>query len=252
MSTRHTNTVNVFVPTLELETPSRCVCIRHSMIEIVSLTDLPGVRHGVEAIYHASYIDDEGMDMLEAAKTKHIVAPAINWLIATLNEAEAFGYSHAQAEKVGYKRELDAAIKGLREMHRRGIVVLPGGDYGFAWTPHGTYARDLEHFVKLLDFTPHETLIAATAGVAKLMMRSDTLGKIQPGYFGDCILIDGNPLDDITILQDHSKLNVICINGRVHKAGRKEYIPPPVAGEHSAIVPDMEYPDVQRAMQKNY
>ncbi|KAI4826368.1 hypothetical protein E4T45_10332, partial [Aureobasidium sp. EXF-8846] len=99
------------------------------------------VRHGVEAIYHASYIDDEGMDMLEAAKTKHIVAPAINWLIATLNEAEAFGYSHAQAEKVGYKRELDAAIKGLREMHRRGIVVLPGGDYGFAWTPHGTYAR---------------------------------------------------------------------------------------------------------------
>ncbi|KAI4827992.1 hypothetical protein E4T45_10331, partial [Aureobasidium sp. EXF-8846] len=83
---------------------------------------LPGVRHGVEAIYHASYIDDEGMDMLEAAKTKHIVAPAINWLIATLNEAEAFGYSHAQAEKVGYKRELDAAIKGLREMHRRGIV----------------------------------------------------------------------------------------------------------------------------------
>jgi imidazolonepropionase-like amidohydrolase len=249
---RHTNTVNVSVPTLELEILSRCVCTRSIVVDIAPLTDLPGVRHGVEAIYHGSYIDDEGMDMLEAAKTKHIVAPAINWLIATLNEAEAFGYSHAQAEKVGYKRELDAAIKGLREMHRRGIVVLPGGDYGFAWTPHGTYARDLEHFVKLLDFTPHETLIAATAGVAKLMMRSDTLGKIQPGYFGDCILIDGNPLDDITILQDHSKLNVICINGRVHKAGRKEYIPPPVAGENSVIVPEMEYPDMKKAMQKNY
>jgi hypothetical protein len=67
------------------------------------------------------------MDMLEAAKTKHIVAPAINWLIATLYEAEAFGYPHEQAEKVGYARELDAAIAGLREMHRRGIVVLPGG-----------------------------------------------------------------------------------------------------------------------------
>jgi hypothetical protein len=59
-------------------------------------------------------------------------------------------------------------------------------------------------------------------------------------------------LDDITILQDHSKLNVICINGRVHKAGRKEYIPPPVAGEHSVIVPEMEYPDMKKAMQKNY
>lgn len=41
------------------------------------------VRHGVDVIYHASYIDDEGMDMLEAKKTKHIVAPGINWLIAT-------------------------------------------------------------------------------------------------------------------------------------------------------------------------
>lgn len=41
------------------------------------------VRHGVDVIYHASYIDDEGMDMLEAKKDKHIVAPGINWLIAT-------------------------------------------------------------------------------------------------------------------------------------------------------------------------
>jgi imidazolonepropionase-like amidohydrolase len=57
-----------------------------------------------------------------------------------------------------------------------------GGDYGFAWTPHGTYARDLEHFVKLLDFTPMEALVAATAGVAKIFMREEELGKIAEGY----------------------------------------------------------------------
>ncbi|XP_014551074.1 hypothetical protein COCVIDRAFT_42558 [Bipolaris victoriae FI3] len=139
------------------------------------------VRHGIETIYHASYIDDRGMYMLEQAKAKHIVAPAINWLVCTLNDAEAFGYPREAAEKAGYKRELDIAIAGLREMHRRGIVVLPGGDYGFAWTPHGTYARDLEHFVKLLGFTEHEAIIAATAGVAALFMQSDELGKVQPG-----------------------------------------------------------------------
>lgn len=70
--------------------------------------------------------------MLEEKKAELVVAPAINWLVATLNEADAFGYSYAQAEKAGYQRELDAAIAALREMHRRGIVVLPGGDYGFA------------------------------------------------------------------------------------------------------------------------
>lgn len=122
------------------------------------------VKHGVDVIYHASYIDDEGMgfyfsslcstpdrdikikntrklvfcfnystdrcsgmDLLEKNKTKHVVAPAINWLIATLEDAEAFGYPNAKAEQAGYKTELDTAILGLREMHRRGIVVLPGG-----------------------------------------------------------------------------------------------------------------------------
>lgn len=66
--------------------------------------------------------------MLEEKKTRHIVAPGINWLIGTLYEAEAFGYLQSKAEQVGYKKELNAAIRGLREMHRRGIVVLPGGD----------------------------------------------------------------------------------------------------------------------------
>lgn len=182
------------------------------------------VRHGIDIIYHASWIDDEGMEMLDKAKNKHIVAPGINWLIATIYEAGAFGYSFEKAEQVGYQKELDVAIKGLKEMHRRGITVLPGGDYGFAWTPHGTYARDLEHFVKLLDFTPMESIVAATAGVARLFMRDSELGKIKPGFFADCILVDGNPVDDVAVLQKHDKLDVIMINGRIHKASYKEFV----------------------------
>lgn len=107
--------------------------------------------------------------------------------------------------------------------------TYPLSDYGFAWTPHGTYARDLAHFKDLLGFTAHESIIAATYGVAKLMMRDNEMGQIKPGNYADCILVDGNPLDEIEVLQDHDKLNVIMINGRVHKAGRKEYETPPVA-----------------------
>jgi hypothetical protein len=61
------------------------------------------------------------MDLLEEKKTKHIVAPGLNWLIATLYDAEAFGYPNSKAEQVGYKQELDAAITGLREMNKRGM-----------------------------------------------------------------------------------------------------------------------------------
>lgn len=84
-------------------------------------------------------------------------------------------------------------------------------------------------------------------------MRSEELGKIAPGYYADCILVDGNPLDEIEVLQDHEKLNVILINGRVHKAGKKEYVPPPIAGQdhnQHVIVPD--FPEVKVKMQKDY
>jgi cytosine/adenosine deaminase-related metal-dependent hydrolase len=110
--------------------------------------------------------------------------------------------------------------------------------------------------VKLLDFTPHEALIAATAGVAALLMRGNELGKIQPGYYADCILVNGDPLEDITVLQDHSKLDVIIINGRVHKAGRKEYIVDTsgalTTGVQSTKHFEVDYPEVKPAMQKAY
>lgn len=93
------------------------------------------IRHGVDIIYHASWTDYEGMDMLEKNKHKHMVAPGINWLVATIYEADQFGYSFEKAEQVGYTKELNQVIKVLKEMHKRGITMLPGGDYGFAWTP---------------------------------------------------------------------------------------------------------------------
>jgi len=216
------------------------------------------VKHGVDVIYHASYIDEVGMDMLEKAKTRHIVGPAINWLIATLNEAAAFGYPREKAEQVGYAKELAIATRGLREMHRRGIVVLPGGDYGFAWTPHGTYARDLAHFVNLLGFTPMEAIIAATAGVAKLFMQENELGRVQEGYLADLILVDGDPVREIEVLQDHDRIHVVVVNGRVHKAGRREYVAPLVKevpggdARDGAVHAVMEFPEVKQAVQKNW
>ncbi|GAB2985795.1 amidohydrolase family protein [Amycolatopsis acidiphila] len=175
------------------------------------------VRHGVDIVYHASFTDEEGMDMLESAKDWIFVAPGINWLVATLYEAADFGFPQEAAEAVGYKRELEIATAGMIEMHRRGIRVLPGGDYGFAWTPHGTYARDLQHFVERFEYTPMEAILAATALGGEIMLRPDKLGKVQPGYYADLLLVDGDPLADIAVLQDHEKLDFIMKDGRFHK-----------------------------------
>lgn len=175
------------------------------------------LRHKVDIIYHASFTDADGMDMLEANRDWVFVAPGINWLVATLYEAASFGFPQEAAEAVGYKKELEQATEGLREMHRRGIKLLPGGDYGFAWTPHGTYARDLEHFVERLGFTPMEAILSATKLGGEIMLRPDELGQVQPGFLADVILVDGDPLEDITVLQDRDRIHAIMKDGRFHK-----------------------------------
>lgn len=175
------------------------------------------VRNGVDIIYHASFVDEEGLDMLEAKKDEIFVAPGLNWLVATLQDASDFGYPPEAAESAGYKHELECAIDGLKKMKQRGIRVLPGGDYGFAWTPHGTYARDLQHFVDLLGYTPKEALLAATALGGQIMRMPDELGQIKPGFLADMILIDGDPLQDITILQDQNRIVGIMKDGAFHK-----------------------------------
>ncbi|KIW98937.1 uncharacterized protein Z519_00600 [Cladophialophora bantiana CBS 173.52] len=173
---------------------------------------------GVDVVYHASFADEEGLNMLEALKDRVFVAPAINFPYNTCSgDAVPYGMTPEMAKKKGLVDEVDKACKAMRELHRRGVRVLPGGDYGFAWAPHGTYARDLVHFVNLFGYTPKESLIAATALGGEIMGHPGELGKVQPGYYADVILVDGNPLEDMEIFQDTSKLHAIVINGHVHK-----------------------------------
>jgi imidazolonepropionase-like amidohydrolase len=103
-------------------------------------------------------------------------------------------------------------------MHRRGIRVLIGGDYGFAWTPQGTNAKDLETFVDLLGFSPMEAILAATKYGGQIMQMGDELGMIKPGYLADMLLVDGDPIANIRVLQDKSRLLAIMKDGQFHKA----------------------------------
>ncbi|KAM0789788.1 hypothetical protein ACM66B_006640 [Microbotryomycetes sp. NB124-2] len=180
------------------------------------------LQYGVDMIYHASFISDATMHALEVQKDRVFVAPALAWLYGTLEDAEAYGYPTSKAESVGYARELAVAVPGLKEMHKRGIRVMPGGDYGFAWTPHGTY-RDPELFCTKLGYTPMESIIAATALGGELFLHPHELGKVLPGYYADLLLVNGNPLEDISLLSHHENLDVILINGRIHKEHDKDH-----------------------------
>ncbi len=175
------------------------------------------LRHGCEIIYHATLMDDEALDLLEAAKDRIFVAPTIGIQITTLHEASDWGITTEVAESLGMRRELEIGAESMKELHRRGVKVLPGGDYGFAWNPIGTNARDLEHFVNYLNFTPMEAIVAATKYGGQIMMMGDELGLIKEGYLADLLIVDGDPVQDVSILQDSSRLLGIMKDGGFHK-----------------------------------
>jgi imidazolonepropionase-like amidohydrolase len=173
---------------------------------------LSALRHGVEVIYHANYADERALDALEAARDRVFVGPAIG-LTYSLSRA-----SGAPARARAFERELEATVQAMASLRKRGVRVLPGGDYGFPATPHGTYARDLWLFVEVLGFSPMETLVAATRLGGELMGRPGELGVVMPGALADLLLVDGDPLADIALLQDGAALRMIMKDGVLHKA----------------------------------
>ncbi len=175
-----------------------------------------GLRHGVRTLYHCSWADDEALDMLEAKRDEIFVAPAIGIIVATL---EANPPPHIDMSEMKKSAEPVIALtrKLVPELKRRGIRVLPGGDYGFPFNPNGRNARDLEHFVTLFGYTPAEALVAATRLGGELMGMPDEIGMVRPGYFADLLLVDGDPTADVRILQDANKLTMIMKGGRMHK-----------------------------------
>jgi imidazolonepropionase-like amidohydrolase len=174
------------------------------------------LRHGLGIIYHANFADEEALDQLEANRDWCFVVPALGLPYQACHAGSEWGFTPERVR--GLQRQLEISVEPMGLMRKRGIRILPGGDYGFAWNPHGTYARDLLLFVDVLGFTPMETLVAATRLGGEIMGRPDELGQVKPGYLADLLLVDGDPLADIKRLQDRDALLMIMKDGRLHKA----------------------------------
>ena len=185
-------------------------------------------RAGVDLIDHATFIDDETIDLICAKNS--FVAPGLDYIVSTLDYAEqgGFGWLGSYADfldKTHYKEELDAALENIDKMRRRGVRILMGSDFGFSWCPHGTYARELTHYVKLAGFKPMDALVAATRLGADAMRMSDKIGTVQRGKYADLIVVDGNPLEDITILEDRRRITHVMKGGRFFRQPIREMVP---------------------------
>jgi imidazolonepropionase-like amidohydrolase len=176
------------------------------------------VRCGVDVIYHCEHVDEEALDLLESVKDRVFAGPAIGLLHAAVHEAPE-GTIHKGVQR-GIAMGLEAASRAYPEMKKRGIRVVIGGDYGFARTPQGENARDIEHFVNYLGYTPSEALVCATRYGAELMGLGDEAGQVREGFLADLILVDGDPVADVSLLQRKVRLVAILKGGEFHKLDR--------------------------------
>jgi imidazolonepropionase-like amidohydrolase len=174
------------------------------------------LRANFRVLYHCTYADEEALDMLEAKRDEIFIGPAIGIVQATL-DAEAPPHIDLTEMKRGAAEVLALQKKLIPELRRRGLRILPGGDYGFPFNPTGRNARDLELFVRHFGYTAQEALEAATRLGGELMGMGESLGRVKTGYLADLLLVDGDPTHDITILQDRRRLHAIMKDGRFHK-----------------------------------
>jgi imidazolonepropionase-like amidohydrolase len=174
------------------------------------------LRNGFRVLYHCTYADEQALDMLEAARDEIFVAPAIGIIQATLDAVPPphFDMTHMK-QSAAEVRELQQRL--VPELRKRGVRVLPGGDYGFPFNPNGRNARDLQLFVELFGYTPADALHAATALGGALMGQPGELGMIAPGYLADLLIVDGDPTVDVALLQDKHRLVGIMKDGAFHK-----------------------------------
>jgi imidazolonepropionase-like amidohydrolase len=173
------------------------------------------LRAGFDCVEHGTFMDDEALDMLLARKTP--VVPALQFEWASIEKGKNFGMPQAVVD--GHKETLEGGAQSARRILKAGGRLGMGGDYGFAWNPHGDYSKELTFFVRYVGFSPLETIRCATLLGAEIMGRENEFGTVEPGKLADLLILEGDVLADISLLEDRSRF-VAVMQGGLVKAGR--------------------------------
>ncbi|WP_152050055.1 metal-dependent hydrolase family protein [Tautonia marina] len=173
------------------------------------------LRAGFDCLEHGTFMDQEALDLLLERDVP--VVPALQFEYASVVKGPELGMPQAVVD--GHQETLDGGAESARMILKAGGRIGMGGDYGFAWNPHGDYAKELTFFVEHVGYTPMETITCATKTGAEIMGRADEFGTLEPGKLADVLVVEGDVLGNIRLLEDRSRFLAV-MQGGVIKAGR--------------------------------
>jgi imidazolonepropionase-like amidohydrolase len=169
------------------------------------------LKAGADTIEHMVFHDDETIDMIREAGV-----PVTPTLSHRTDHAIQLRREHGTAEFVLKKMKYlqPFCFETFQKMHKAGVQIAMGTDMGFE-PDMGSNAAELEIYVKL-GMSPMDAILTATRNAAQAIKTDSELGTIEAGKLADIVAVNGDPLKDISCLQQKRNIVLVIKEGRVH------------------------------------
>ena len=164
------------------------------------------VKAGVRSIEHGTYLSDSTLRLM--ARTGAFLVPTYSTLI---DLREPGGDYDDPALHVRALHMIPVAQRMVRRAKELGVRVVTGVDTQYGATSVSRVSHEVVSFTEL-GFTPLEAIKSATSLAAECLGLGQKTGRIASGFEADLIVIEGNPLEDIRMIQD---VTIVISNGRV-------------------------------------
>ena len=166
------------------------------------------LRAGVDSIEHGTMMDDEAIALFKKHGAYYVPTITAGRYVAD-KAKEADYYSPLVRPKAA---AIGPQIQGtFARAYKAGVKIAFGTDAGVF--PHGENAKEFAYMVEA-GMPALEAIRSATLGAAALLDQSKVLGSIEPGYSADIIAVSGDPLKDVTVLQ---QVRFVMKDGAVYK-----------------------------------
>lgn len=168
---------------------------------------------GVWSVEHGSMLDEEAIDLFKKSGT--YLVPTLFILENLTERGKEIGLTEVSLAKVGQIAGVHAA--SFQMAAKAGVKIACGTD-AIDDVSHGQNARELEYMVRL-GFTPMQAIVAATKTSSEACRVDHKVGTLEVGKLADLLVVDGDPLSDIRVLQDASRLLVVMKEGKRYVDG---------------------------------
>lgn len=167
---------------------------------------------GIHSIEHGVYLDDEAIELM--LETKAYLVPTLSAPYHIIKAGTKKGVPAFAVEKS--KLVTKTHFRSIRKAHQAGVPVAAGTDAGTPYNRHGENLNEMELLIKT-GFTPMEAIVAATQTGSEVLGLEKKIGTLEKGKLADLIVVDGDPLRDISLLQKKDKILAIMKEGHLYK-----------------------------------